>query len=281
MQPMPFIRTWPGPEGRTFLCLHAVGGSHAHWLGVAPRLAEHGRTIAVDLAGFGRTPIGPAGAGLGADRELVSRVLDEHGPAIVVGSSFGGGVALLQAAREPSSVTGLILSGSLLPAGTARDNVRMALIRRRLRQRIDGLRRVGRAYREGMLRLDSDSIHAHLLRSNAAEPKSLDPGVVSEIIATARQAERRPLRAVVQAGASSFGLWTDPARFSRILDRVSCPVLVIHGGCDRTIPVAQARAAVRNRPSWRLHVFDDLAHLPHLEDPHGWMNVVTEWLADR
>lgn len=277
----PFVRTWPGPEGRAFVCLHAVGGSHAHWIGVAPRLAAYGRVLAVDLAGFGRTPLGTSGAGLDANRELVSRVLAGSGPAVVVGSSFGGAVALLQAARGPSSVTRLILSGSMLPAETVDGrSVRASLIRRRLRQRVAGARRAVRAVRDGTLRPDAASIHDHVLRGNATDPASIDPEVVAASVAAAGRSGGRTFRAAAHAGSSSFRLWTDPARFSDVLDRVQCPVLVIHGGRDRTIPVGQARAAVRDRPGWQLHVFDELGHLPHLEDPDRWMEVVADWLAD-
>ncbi len=280
-QAAPFVRTWPGHEGRTIVCLHAVGGSHAHWIGVAPRLAVQGHVLAVDLAGFGRTPLGPTGAGLDANLELVSRVLAGTGPAVVVGSSFGGAVALLQAAREPSSVSGLILSGSMLPAeAVGAGSVRAGLIGRRLRQRVAGTRRAVRAVRDGTLRPDAASIHAHVLRGNAADPDSIAPEVVAASIEVAAlQSRGQTIRAVARAGASSFGLWTEPARFSGVLDRVRCPVLVIHGGRDRTIPVAHARAAARGRPGWRLHVFDDLGHLPHLEDPDRWMDVVTAWLG--
>ncbi len=277
---LPYVRGWAGPDGPPFLCLHAVGGSHAHWIGVAPALAQHARVLAVDLAGFGRTPIPATGAGLDADRVLISRLLGRDGPAILVGSSYGGSVALLQAAREPSSVTALILSGSLLPAAhEGAGSLRSALVRRRLRQRVDGVRRAARAFADGSLRLRPASMLAHALRSNAADPASIDATVIDASVAVA--AEQRTwstMRAVAQVGRSTFSLWTHPERFAQILDRVSCPVLVIHGAHDRTVPVEHAAAAARAHPEWRLHVFADLGHLPHMEDPAGWMAVVDDWL---
>jgi len=110
-----YTREWPGSGTHTFVCLHAVGGSHVHWLGVAPKLAERGRVLAPDLAGFGLTPARQQGASLDAQVALVSALLDRTGPGILVGSSLGGAIGLLQAAQSPESVTGLILTGSLLP----------------------------------------------------------------------------------------------------------------------------------------------------------------------
>ncbi len=85
---LPYVRAWSVSGGPTFVCLHAVGGSHAHWSGVAPRLAPDGPVLAVDLAGFGRTLIPAAGTGLDADQTLVSRLFRKEVPAILVGSSL-------------------------------------------------------------------------------------------------------------------------------------------------------------------------------------------------
>ena len=76
-----------------------------------------GRVLAVDLAGFGRTPRAGRSAKLTANRALLSRFLEEvvGAPAILAGNSMGGGIAVMQAAVEPASVEGLILSSSVYP----------------------------------------------------------------------------------------------------------------------------------------------------------------------
>jgi len=74
-------------------------------------------------------------------------------------------------------------------------------------------------------------------------------------------------------------LLADPQAFSAALDRVRCPGLLVHGGLDPIVPVEFAIAAARARPAWSLQVFDPLGHLPHLEDPPGWLSVVDHWLV--
>src|SRR5690348_16879382 len=109
------VRQWPGPRSRpSVVWLHALGGSSAHWVAVAPMLAQLGSTRALDLGGHGKTP-GGMGATLEQNRATLAGYLERAGPAVLVGSSFGGGVALMQAAADPDSVRGLILSGSMLP----------------------------------------------------------------------------------------------------------------------------------------------------------------------
>src|SRR2546426_905437 len=65
-------REWQGPaDGPTFVCVHGLGGSLTNWALVAPGLAEHGRVLALDLAGFGRTPAAGRRTDVGSNWRLV------------------------------------------------------------------------------------------------------------------------------------------------------------------------------------------------------------------
>jgi len=41
------------------------------------------------------------------------------------------------------------------------------------------------------------------------------------------------------------------------------------------------RKLVEIRPDWELRVFPGLGHVPMLEDPKGFLEVVRRWLAGR
>ena len=70
-------REWAGPSSLTFVCVHGLGGSLLNWISVAPGLTERGRVIAVDLAGFGKTPREGRSSGVRANRQLLSRFVRE------------------------------------------------------------------------------------------------------------------------------------------------------------------------------------------------------------
>src|SRR3712207_6523153 len=70
------------------------------------------RLIRYDQRGFGRSPLAPGRYSDGAD--LVS-VLEEHGPASVVGVSAGGQTALEAAVARPDLVERLVLVGAGVP----------------------------------------------------------------------------------------------------------------------------------------------------------------------
>ena len=70
------------------------------------------RVVRYDLRGFGRSPLEPGRYSDGAD--LVA-LLEENGPASVVGVSVGGRIALEAALARPELVERLVLVGAGLP----------------------------------------------------------------------------------------------------------------------------------------------------------------------
>src|SRR2546429_6027570 len=113
-----------GGTGPTLVLVHGLGGSHVNWMAVAPALARDARVLAVDLAGFGRTPLGERSADVHANRILLDRFLEgvAAGPAVLVGNSMGGLVAMMEAALAPERVAGL---GPVAPAPPRAAEARM------------------------------------------------------------------------------------------------------------------------------------------------------------
>jgi pimeloyl-ACP methyl ester carboxylesterase len=72
----------------------------------------------------------------------------------------------------------------------------------------------------------------------------------------------------------------DPRFWTRV-KKVKAPTLVIHGSLDRVIPLAAARELVRRRPDWTLRVLDGVGHVPMMETPKLFLDVVNNWMAYR
>jgi pimeloyl-ACP methyl ester carboxylesterase len=47
------------------------------------------------------------------------------------------------------------------------------------------------------------------------------------------------------------------------------------------IPLAAARELARRRPDWQLRVLDGIGHVPMMESPQLFMDVVNDWSAYR
>src|SRR5207244_1345774 len=90
-----------GGSGPILVLVHGLGGAAINWMTAGPILAERARVVAVDLAGFGRTPSLGRPTTVEANAELlvgfVSRVF--AGPVILVGNSMGGMVSMIAAAE--------------------------------------------------------------------------------------------------------------------------------------------------------------------------------------
>src|SRR5258708_5688288 len=95
--------------------LHGQPGSAADWLQVAGRLPAQFHAVAVDRPGYGSSRR-PAG-GFAANARAVLDDLDARGirRAVLVGHSYGGGVALSAASLAPHRVEAVVLLGSVGP----------------------------------------------------------------------------------------------------------------------------------------------------------------------
>ena len=113
-----------GP-GHPIVFLHAGVCDRRMWHAVAPRYAARGRTIAYDRRGYGLTRADPEDHAQVADLLAVLDALTDGEPAILVGASAGGRVALDMALLHPARVRALVLvapniAGAPAPSMTRR-----------------------------------------------------------------------------------------------------------------------------------------------------------------
>ncbi|MFE4950224.1 alpha/beta fold hydrolase [Leifsonia sp. NPDC056665] len=100
-------------EGGAVLLLHGIGVSSRYFHRLAPVLAEQGRTIAVDLPGFGRARKPARRLTVEDYAGLVAEFLDARslGSVMVVGHSMGAQIATNLARRRPDLVAQIVLLG--------------------------------------------------------------------------------------------------------------------------------------------------------------------------
>jgi esterase len=112
--------------GAPILCIHGTGSSSALWHDAAAELAVRGRAIVYDRRGFGRSERPePLLIDVGQQADDAAGLIEALGaaPAIAIGRSHGGEIAVDLALRYPDQVRALaLLEGgglSLSPALTA------------------------------------------------------------------------------------------------------------------------------------------------------------------
>ena len=274
-------RAWDGPGDTTFVLIHGLGGSHLNWLQVAPGLAGLGRVLALDLPGFGSSLRLGRGSGVMDERRIVSRFISElaTGSVVLSGHSMGGVIAILQAAVEPASTAGLVLTSSALPwsrGGLPHPAVMGAFA-------LYDTPGVGdRFARIRMSRMDPEQVVRFGYRMVATDPSSIPDEIVRMSVDLVRERQRDPDApdAFLDAARSMLRLGKRPDVSARALDAIACPVLVLHGRRDRFVPAAFAEAVLAAHPSWRGRIFPGIGHAPQMEAPGRWLAEVADWYAE-
>jgi pimeloyl-ACP methyl ester carboxylesterase len=272
------VAEWGSGPVRIVL-VHGLGGSHLNWMRVAPQLTRYGRVLAPDLPGFGRTPAAGHPTTVGGYADFLDRVIDQTctEPVVLVGNSMGGLVALAEAARHPQRVAGLVLVDAVLPGPWRRRRPPLVVLAF-VSYLVPTLGRwVLHHVRD---RLSVEDLVAGAIRLLAQRPELIPADVIEAHIELERERGRSRDNdaAYVQAAHSIAGALVNRVGFRRLIGRVSAPTLIVHGDADRLVRADAARKAQRRRRDWELHVLDDVGHIPMLEVPHQFLEILNAWL---
>lgn len=250
-----------GGAGEPLLLVHGLAGSTGNWCEVLPALVERYRVVSVDLPGHaGSAPL-PRGARTADFATVVASVLDAEstGPALVVGHSFGGLVALRLAQSRPELVRGLLLAS---PAGI-RSSTRAAEV----------LVLVSATLRPGRY-------VAPFRHRWAARPwyriALFRPWFVSDALALGERATHGLLAAQAahtDTMTAGRAMVADDPRLD--LPPLDCPVLVLWGARDVQLPLEDAFEYARRLPA-RLRIVADCGHVVIVERPHAVLDALAE-----
>ncbi|GHJ48015.1 hydrolase [Catellatospora sp. TT07R-123] len=247
-----------GGSGELLVLVHGLGGTWRLWRPVLPALESRYEVLAVDLPGFGDSPVAPR-ADVAAFADAVAALAGR--PFHAVGSSLGGGVALELGRRGLArSVTAFAPIGFWGPLG-----------RRWCQASVTAGRVAARGLGPSLPRLAATGLGRSVLFGLFyGRPGQVDPG---EGLADARALAAAPGFAAARAAFAGhrFG---DPGALDRI------PVTVAWGGRDLVLPVRQARRAAAALPSARHVRLPGCGHLPFGDDPGTCARLIAETAID-
>ena len=252
-----------GGSGPALVLVHGLGGAASNFLRIAPALAGRHRVIVPDLPGHGRSePLAEAST-LDPFAEAVLEVAraEDAAPALWVGHSLGGLVALRAAALRPDAVTGIVLAAAAGISSASRiGQVTVTILGVTKPGRIVGKRRhavsrsrVGRTLTFGWW--------------GVADPAALDPETAESFLVG-------PTLHTDTLTAGKALVASDPRQD---LHRVTCPCLCLWGANDNWVPLADGIEYAR-----RLHApirtIADCGHLLIGERPDAVVRAVEEFV---
>jgi pimeloyl-ACP methyl ester carboxylesterase len=256
------------PGDRPFVLVHGYTGSRDDWREQLPRLAELGRTIAIDQRGHGGSSntSDPAGYTLDQLSDDLDEALDLLGidHCDLLGHSMGGMVALRLVLARPERISSLVLMDT-----AARG---MALGQSKIMKGSFMLVR-----KAGMPAL------AKLMKLGAKKLGAPSPAAQASIDAMGFDAWWARIEAKLLA--------MDPVAFATLgeaiaeqeplLDRlgeIACPTSIIVGAQDAPF-VPAADELERGIAGARRTTIANAAHSPQLENQAAWLDAVREHLA--
>ncbi len=263
--------SWGG-GGSPVVLVHGLDGSAANWIGVGQELASEHRVLALDLPGFGRTPLGRHRSGMTAHADLVARVtrawLGTDEPVAIAGNSMGGVVTALAAARHPGLARKVTLVASAVPrAGSARIDASMLPAAASL-----WLPGAGTAI-AGARNATPPQERVRSLLELCVPPGvvgSLPQEAVAEMVAVAEQRDRRDhVRAWGRSARSLWGWLARRGAFHAEVDRIDAEGLLLSGALDPIIPTSSSAAFADRHPGWAWTALDGVGHVPPLEAPQA------------
>ncbi len=268
-----------GGRGQPVVLVHGLGGSHHNWNALAPHIAHLGHVYALDLRGFGRTPPAGRGTTVDANQRLVHQFIEhlDAGPAMLIGNSMGGMISMMQAAREPSSVSRLVLISPAAPAwDRAQVNARWAIL--------SALYLVPGVGHAAMKRYESSRTPEQRVHESftlvAADAGGLAP-LRDDHIAMARERRTQPwaIPAVLDAYRSIVRYYLPRARYDNIVSSVQAPTLLVHGKVDRVVPFVGSRRLASLRPDWTFAPLNGVGHVAQMEVPDLLARLMDDWIG--
>jgi pimeloyl-ACP methyl ester carboxylesterase len=252
-------------DGPPVVLIHGLSGCWQNWLENIPHLARRHRVVALDLAGFGESELPHEEISIPGYGRFVDAFLGQIGieRATLIGNSMGGFIAAETAISHPSRVEKLALVSA---AGVMRvGNRRLAALDRAARLFHPASAAVF-ARREYLVK--RPKLRRRILYGIVRYPERIEPELVYEVASGAGKPGF--LDALTAIGNYDF---------RERLPGITVPTLLVWGRNDWIVPVASAYQYERLIPGARRVIFDETGHLPMLERPARFNQLVEEFLA--
>jgi pimeloyl-ACP methyl ester carboxylesterase len=253
-------------EGEPILFVHGLGGCWRNWLENLPHFGRSHRAIALDLPGFGESPMPSWPIEMPAYGRLIHDFCEKLGidrVAALVGNSMGGFVSTEAVIEQPSRFDRLVLVSaagiSFAEAAGRRIEAQVRLFEATVpflagRRRTWLTRGKGRQIAFGNIFRYPNKVRPELLA------EQMDPGLSSSGFPDA-------IRAI--------GGYDTRHR----LPEIEIPTLVVWGMHDRIVPVEAAIGYHRLIPSSRLELFERTGHVPQMERPARFNALLDDFIV--
>jgi len=247
-------------QGTPFVMIHAGVADSRQWNNEFAFFANHYQVIRYDMRGYGKSEPVDGEFNHLDDLAAILNALGIQEPALIMGCSMGGGLAMDFALTHPDRVKALIMVGSG-PSGLELDVPTPSKFAD-----------AEKAFEAGDLDLVCEIETQIWFDGSGRTPEQVHQGMRKLLYEMNRQALAHEAKQLGKRIPNS----QIPA-FDRLGD-LKIPVLIIVGTHDTPYILAAADYMVARIPSARKVVIEDAAHLPNMDHPDEFQAHVTNFL---
>ena len=259
-----YVEMGPG-GGKALLLVHGLSGAWQNWLENIPHFAREHRVVAMDLPGFGESPMPDWELSVEAYGRFVHELCDALGihTATIVGNSMGGFIAAEAATENPARFEKLVLASA---AGISHARMR--------RQPAEVAARMGIAAAPLILKLAENAIRRPRVRRIFGglfyAPERMRPELLWEFF---HHGTGKPGVLPAVRGLVGYDI------LNRLED-VEVPTLIVWGRNDHVVPPHDAIGYSKRLRNSRTVIFDRTGHVPMAERPVRFNRVLETFLAE-
>ena len=254
-------------EGSPIVFVHGLAGAWQNWLENLPHFARTHRVIALDLPGFGSSPMPDWDITIPNYGRFVRDFCERIGVdrCVIVGNSMGGFIASEVAIAEADRVSKVVLVSAAGITWARARREPMAMFGRMVRAATPITMRwqTGAGMRRPRARKMSFQGVFH-------QPNELRRELLWENLVPALDSP------------GYYDALTNLVGYDvrHRLEEIEDPTLVVWGRNDRVVPVPAALSYEKRIPNATLEIYDETGHVPQLERPVRFNRSLERFLAD-
>ena len=236
----------PPGDGKHLLFLHGNAGTLASWETHLHEESQYNDTYAIDLPGHGRSGGAPLPS-VAAYRDMLSDFMQGMAiePAVLVGHTLGGLVAVALATHSPDAVEAVVLVSPYVKWRASKAT----------------LKALSQAVETGT--------------TPALEPDLYAQGASDLVLQWARRQQERVSAETLLLDLTAYA---DFDLANELLD-VKQPALLIVGAKDRRATESEARALAATMPNATVAVVPNASHMVMVEQPPAFQQILDDFLA--
>jgi 3-oxoadipate enol-lactonase len=245
-------------NGIPLVMIHGFPLNRNMWKPQLEGIANKAQVITPDMRGFGESSSMPGVYYMEAMAYDIAALLDHLnlGTPVLAGHSMGGYVALAFCRKYIRWLSGLVLISSRATADT--DEVKASRDKfAALAKERDGIKTI----------------------AESMAPRFFSPKTISDKPDLVKQVKSIMMSCTVDGIVGSALGMKARGDATALLSTIDIPTLIIHGADDVLVKRSESEAMAKQLPNARLEIIENAGHLPNLEQPKIFNDIVGDFVS--